>query len=82
MLYVGCRSARHWTATKKSLDFCEVTQDCDEEGCIRLHELPTVDQAVAIREALGIRKRRDLGVDELERLRRFAFGRAEAALNG
>jgi hypothetical protein len=86
VLHVGCRSARHWTATKKGLDFCEVTLDCDEEGCMRQHELPTAEQAVAIREALGIRKRRELGADEMERLRErlrgFAFRRAEAAVNG
>jgi hypothetical protein len=29
--------------------------------------LPTAEQAVAIREALGIRKRRELGAEELER---------------
>jgi hypothetical protein len=67
VLYVGCRSARHWTATKKNLGFCEVTQDCDDEGCMRLHELPTAEQAVAIREALGIRKRVEFSEEELER---------------
>jgi hypothetical protein len=30
---VRCRSARHWTYTKRALAFCRLTQDGDEEGC-------------------------------------------------
>src|SRR5262245_46329403 len=41
VLFVACRSARHWSATKGRLSFCTVTQDCDDEGCLRLHALPT-----------------------------------------
>lgn len=58
LLFLACRSARAWTAAKVRLGFCEVTQDGEEEGCFRLHDLPVPDQAVAIRTALGIRKRR------------------------
>ena len=29
VLYVGCRSKLHWTATKQRLGFCVVTQDGD-----------------------------------------------------
>jgi hypothetical protein len=83
VLYVACRSGQHWTWTKKRLSFCEVTQDCDEEGCVRLHELPTAEQAVAIREALGIRKRMEIGAEQLERLRERMRGfRAKAQPNG
>ena len=66
MLFVACHSARHWTATKQRLAFCAVTQDGEDEGCLRLHQLPTVAQAAIIRDALGIRKRAELGADELE----------------
>src|SRR5690606_27743300 len=59
LLYVQCRSARHWTATKDRLAFCTVTQDGESEGCWRLFELPDRKQAAAIRDALGIRKRRE-----------------------
>jgi hypothetical protein len=69
VLWVGCRSARHWTAAKKRLDFCEVTQDCEEEGCLRLHELPTPEQALVIRDVLGIQKRREVSPETLELLR-------------
>lgn len=53
-LYVACRSSQHWTWTKKRLDFCQVTQDGDDEGCLRLIEMPTEEQAAAIRKVLGI----------------------------
>jgi hypothetical protein len=59
-LWVHCRSPRHWTATKRRLAFCELTQDCDEEGCLRLRRLPTPAEAVVIRDVLGIRKRAEL----------------------
>jgi hypothetical protein len=69
VLWVGCRSARQWTAVKKRLDFCEVTQDCEEEGCLRQHALPTPEQALIIRDILGIQKRRADSAETLERLR-------------
>jgi hypothetical protein len=72
VLYVGCRSGQHWTWTKKHLSFCEVTQDCEDDGCLRLHELPTAAQAAAIREALGIRKRQEIAAGDLERRRDLA----------
>jgi hypothetical protein len=75
VLYVSCHSPRHWTATKARLAFCKVTQDGEEEGCLRLFHLPTPDQAEAIRDALGIQKRREVSAEVLERLRAFAFQR-------
>ena len=35
VLYVARRSALHWTHTKRRLGFCIVTQDGDDEGCLR-----------------------------------------------
>jgi hypothetical protein len=32
---------QRWTSFKKRLAFCELTQDGDQEGCFRLHGLPT-----------------------------------------
>src|SRR5262245_26564335 len=75
VLYVSCHSPRHWTATKARLAFCKVTQDGEDEGCLRLFHLPTPDQAEAIRDALGIQKRREVSAGVLERLRAFAFAR-------
>ena len=59
----------HWTHTKRRLSFCTITQDADDEGCLRLHTLPTTEQAAVIRDALGIRKRIELARETLERLR-------------
>ena len=44
--------------------FCELTQDCDEEGCLRLRRLPTPAEATVM-EVLGIRKRAELSPEEL-----------------
>ena len=60
-------SPRQWTAHKKRLAFCELTQDGDEEGCFRLHRLPTASEAEVIRDIIGIRKRTTLSPEELER---------------
>ena len=84
VLYVTCRSALHWTYTKRRLGFCHVTQDGDDEGCLRLHQVVSSHQAEVVRDVLGIRKRVELGPDELERRRALgkrlalAAGRANA----
>jgi hypothetical protein len=57
------QSPRRWTSIKRRLDFCRVAQDGDDEGCLRLDQLPTPAQAGLIRQALGIRKRRTLTED-------------------
>lgn len=77
-LYGACRSARHWTATKARLSFCAVTLDGDEEGCLRLQQLPTAAQANVIRDALGIRKRVEFGAEDLARRRASMKSMAQA----
>ena len=49
--------------------FCELTQDGDDEGCFRLFELPTSEQAIVIRKALGLKRKRQ--VDPTLLLNRF-----------
>ena len=66
--YVMCRSARHWTITKNRLSFMKVTQDGDDEGCLRLFDLPTAAQASVIRDVLGLRKRRTLTKESRDKL--------------
>jgi hypothetical protein len=44
-----------------------VTQDGDDEGCLRLHRLPTPEQSTVIRDALGIRKKMEFAPEDLER---------------
>ena len=75
VLYVACRSGQHWTITKGRLGFCEVSQDGDDEGCLRLRQLPTPEQASVIRDVLGIRERQEISEATRERLRAFAFDR-------
>ena len=67
-------SARRWGFVKKRLNFCQVTQDADDEGALRLDRVPVAREAGLIREAVGIRRRRHLAPETLasmaERLRR------------
>ena len=78
VLYVICRSKQHWTFTKKRLSFMTVTQDGDDEGCLRLLELPTSEQAVVIRDVLKLRKRVAYSPETLER-KRASMARAGLA---
>src|SRR5262245_45379278 len=59
LIYCAPGSARKWNNLKSRLSFRMVTQDGDDEGCFRLLELPTPEQAIQIRRALGLRKRQD-----------------------
>lgn len=68
LVYVIGRSARHWTAIKQRLAFMTVTQDGDEEGCLRLFALPTSEEATLIRGAVSLRKRRALTDEAREAL--------------
>jgi hypothetical protein len=53
-------STRRWKSIKHDLAFCRVTQDGDDEGRLHIDRLPNPAEAKAIRDALGIRKRRHL----------------------
>ena len=60
---------RRWSSVKRSLAFCKLSQDGDDEGCLHLDRLPTPAEAEAIRDAIGIRKRRHMTADQIERAR-------------
>ena len=49
---------RTWTYLKNRLSFCRVTQDGGDEGYFRLFDLPTPEQAVLIRKATGLKRRK------------------------
>jgi hypothetical protein len=66
---VRCRSKQHWTFTKRRLALMTVTQDGDDEGCLRLFHLPSPQEAVVIRDVMGLRKRVGYAPDTLERKR-------------
>ena len=60
---------RRWTSIKQSLAFCKLSQDGDDEGILYLDRLPKEDEAEAIRDALGLRKRRHMTEAQIERSR-------------
>jgi hypothetical protein len=76
LLMCGAETERQWTAQKKRLSFCKVTQDGDAAGGLHLPTLPTPAQATAIRKTLGIRKA--LSPSALEALRASAAKRFHA----
>jgi hypothetical protein len=57
-------SIRRWTNIKRKLAFCRVSQDGDHEGCLHLDHLPTPKEADRIRDALGIKRKRQLTPDQ------------------
>ena len=71
-------SKHAWTWIKKRLACCELTQDGDQEGCFRLHRLPTAGEAGEIRDIIGLRKRIEWSTEQLAemttRLSRRASG--------
>ena len=70
-------SGRPWKAAKADLSFCQVRQDGDWEGCLYLDRLPVSDEAKAIRDTLGVRKRRHLSAEQTEMARsRLASARS------
>jgi hypothetical protein len=59
-------SPRRWGNIKRDLGFAQLVQDGDDEGVFRIERLPNPAEAEAIRDALGIRKRRHLTPEQLE----------------
>jgi hypothetical protein len=58
LVYVGDISVRQWSAAKRKLSFCQLKVDGDDEGTLHLDRLPSPTEAEAIRQVLGVRKRR------------------------
>jgi hypothetical protein len=59
-------TVRQWSAHKRRLSFCELTQEGDVEGCFRLSRLPTQSEAEVIRNIVGLRKRADISPETRE----------------
>ena len=55
-----------------------VTQDGDDEGCLRLFHLPSPPEAVVIRDVMGLRKRVAYAPETLDR-KRASMARAGLA---
>ena len=75
------QSLRRWTNIKRRLAFCRITQDGDDEGCLRLDRLPTPAEAVLIREALGIKRKRHLTPENLATLKNRLSARPTGSLS-
>ena len=58
LLYVRGHSARQWSAAKRKFSLCQLRIDGDDEGTLHLDHLPSPAKAKAIRQVLGVRKRR------------------------
>lgn len=56
-IFVAETTKRKWNIIKRKLNFMEVTQDGDDEGIMRLERMPSQEEAEALREVLGLRKR-------------------------
>jgi len=75
--YLPAGTARRWKKAKQNLNFMAVTQDGDEEGILRLDEMPTPTQAEMIRKAVGLRKVSPLTDKVRASLRRTSFSRGK-----
>jgi hypothetical protein len=73
---------RRWPGIKDRLAFCRLTQDAGGEGCLHLDRLPTPDEADAIREAIGIKRRRHLTAEALASIRARLSARPASGPSG
>ena len=58
LLCIRAQSARLWSAAKRKLSFCQLRIDGEDEGTLHLDHLPSPAEAKAIRQVVGLRKRR------------------------
>jgi hypothetical protein len=68
-------SPRRWASIKKALGFARLVQEAEDEGIFHMDRLPNEAEAEAIREAVGIRKRRivtDAARSQLQAMRQAA----------
>jgi hypothetical protein len=74
MFVTGCQTSRQWTAVKAAMKgFASLTNDGGDEGALFMGRLPTMGEAETIRRYCGVAKKRELGEEELARLRAFAL---------
>jgi len=55
-IYLQPGTKRRWEKAKRSLGFLTVTQDGDDEGTMKMVDLPTAGQAGLVRKLVGMRK--------------------------
>jgi hypothetical protein len=62
-MFIATQSKRAWGFAKGALASATVTIDGDDEGMLFMDRLPTVEEAAAIRDYAGIRKRQELSAE-------------------
>jgi hypothetical protein len=62
-------SPRRWRNIKKTLGFAKLVQEVEDEGIFQLDRLPNQTEAEAIRDTLGVRKRRHLSEEAKDNYR-------------
>jgi hypothetical protein len=75
LIYCAAGTPRKWSNLKGRLSFCEVMQDGDDEGCLRLVALPTAERAIQIRKALGLKRKRQVDLTLLQNRFQSSTGR-------
>jgi hypothetical protein len=80
-LFLRLPTKRKWENAKRALRFLNVVQDGDDEGVLKMVELPTAEQAKIIRKFLGLRKLATLADKQRATLRRFCFARNKAPVS-
>ena len=66
----GSGTSRQWTAVKNAMKgFTRLVNDGDDEGALFMGRLPSPNEAETIRRYCGVAKKREIGEEELLRLR-------------
>lgn len=62
-------TARGWNNCKKDMEFMTLKNDGDEDGAFMFDRLPTASEASLIRKYVGLRKKKNVSEEMLERLK-------------
>jgi hypothetical protein len=76
-VYLPAGTARRWEKAKRLLNFAVVTQDGDDDGVLKLINMPTPEQAGVLRKLLGMRKASPLTDERRTSLISVGFSQAK-----
>jgi hypothetical protein len=79
--YLPAGTARRWEKAKRLLNFAVVTQDGDDDGVLKLIDMPTPEQAGVLRKLLGMRKTSPLTDERRASLASVGFSQAKTPLS-
>jgi hypothetical protein len=80
-VYLRPGTKRTWESAKRALGFLTIVQDGDDEGVLKMGDLPTADRAEIIRKLLGLRKVASLTDEQRATLQRFSFARDKSPVS-